>query len=289
MALVRAVVDLEGSEEEEEEEGMVLKEGGRGGGIDFVGREEEPPARTLLPRARPRSRPPSRPDLAGLVNGSAKLRRLIKELESFLAPETVVEPGFGLVGEGGGGEGGGTERGGREGERGRGKGDDGRTGTEGRRCRALGKKAEAEEREGWEEVEEEEREDEGKGEAEEEEEEGGGEKQKEEATGQEGGGAVQQGTNQDKHPRARQKEAPAKAVIFSQWTGMLDLVETALEGRGWGYVRLDGGTSHAQRREVLQEFASNPRVRVMVLSLRAGGVGLNLTAANMVILLDPWW
>jgi len=78
-----------------------------------------------------------------------------------------------------------------------------------------------------------------------------------------------------------------KALIFSQWTSLLDLVEPQLRSRGVRFVRLDGSTS--DRAAVVKEFQENSGVGVMLLSLKAGGVGLNLTAADHVFLMDPWW
>ncbi|EFN54350.1 hypothetical protein CHLNCDRAFT_135608 [Chlorella variabilis] len=82
-----------------------------------------------------------------------------------------------------------------------------------------------------------------------------------------------------------------KSVVFSQFTSYLDLVEAALAGEGFVTGRLDGKTSAKRRGEVLRAFqsssASSPTV--LLVSLKAGGVGLNLTAASRVHLLDPWW
>jgi DNA repair protein RAD5 len=82
---------------------------------------------------------------------------------------------------------------------------------------------------------------------------------------------------------------PLKCVIFSQWNGMLDLVEAAIRRElGVRTVRLDGSLSLDKRRGVLAAFRDEPGMRIMLLSLRAGNVGLNLTAAQKVYLLDPW-
>jgi SNF2 family DNA or RNA helicase len=78
-----------------------------------------------------------------------------------------------------------------------------------------------------------------------------------------------------------------KALVFSQWTGLLDLVEPRLVAAGLGFVRLDGSTR--DRGEVVARFQSEAGPPVFLISLRAGGVGLNLTAADHVFLLDPWW
>jgi DNA repair protein RAD5 len=82
-----------------------------------------------------------------------------------------------------------------------------------------------------------------------------------------------------------------KSIVFSQWTGMLDLVEVAMNKslRGLRYVRLDGSMTVEERRQVMHRFRDDRRTRVLLLSLRAGCVGLNLTTASRVFLLDPWW
>ncbi len=83
------------------------------------------------------------------------------------------------------------------------------------------------------------------------------------------------------------KEEGAKALIFSQFTQHLDLVEPYLKRSGIGFVRLDGKT--LRRAERVNEFQTNPSITAFLISLKAGGTGLNLTAAEYVFLLDPWW
>ena len=78
-----------------------------------------------------------------------------------------------------------------------------------------------------------------------------------------------------------------KALVFSQWTSMLDLVEPQLQAAKIPFVRLDGSTR--DRKTVVETFQSDDGPPVMLISLRAGGTGLNLTAADNVFLLDPWW
>jgi SNF2 family DNA or RNA helicase len=78
-----------------------------------------------------------------------------------------------------------------------------------------------------------------------------------------------------------------KALVFSQWTSLLDLVEPHLEQAGTHYVRLDGATR--DRGGVVRRFQEEADVPVMLISLKAGGTGLNLTAADHIFLLDPWW
>jgi superfamily II DNA or RNA helicase len=78
-----------------------------------------------------------------------------------------------------------------------------------------------------------------------------------------------------------------KALVFSQWTALLDLVEPHVRAAGIDFVRLDGTTR--DRAEVVRRFQAETGPPVFLISLRAGGLGLNLTAADHVFLLDPWW
>ncbi|PVG03217.1 hypothetical protein CPB86DRAFT_723782 [Serendipita vermifera] len=80
------------------------------------------------------------------------------------------------------------------------------------------------------------------------------------------------------------------AVVFSQFTAFLDLIEIALDRDKFPWLRLDGSMSQTQRSKVLKEFSSpSNSPRIFLISLRAGGVGLNLTAANHVFMMDCWW
>ncbi len=78
-----------------------------------------------------------------------------------------------------------------------------------------------------------------------------------------------------------------KVLVFSQWTSFLNLVEPHLEKNEIAYDRLDGATKN--RQEIVDKFQSPDGPPVLLLSLKAGGTGLNLTAADHVVLLDPWW
>jgi SNF2 family DNA or RNA helicase len=78
-----------------------------------------------------------------------------------------------------------------------------------------------------------------------------------------------------------------KSLVFSQWTSLLDRVEPHLREAGIAFNRLDGSTR--DRAGVVAEFQAESGPPVMLLSLKAGGTGLNLTAADHVFLLDPWW
>lgn len=86
-----------------------------------------------------------------------------------------------------------------------------------------------------------------------------------------------------------QTEAPRKAIVFSQWIGMLDLVEMALKQSGLEYRKLDGTMTLSARDKAVREFNTDPEVAVMLMSLKAGNLGLNMVAASLVILLDLWW
>ena len=78
-----------------------------------------------------------------------------------------------------------------------------------------------------------------------------------------------------------------KALVFSQFTSMLALVRRRLDAAGIEYCYLDGQTR--DRRSVVEQFQTDPRKPVFLISLKAGGFGLNLTAAEYVFILDPWW
>jgi superfamily II DNA or RNA helicase len=78
-----------------------------------------------------------------------------------------------------------------------------------------------------------------------------------------------------------------KALVFSQFTSFLSIVRAELDERGVVYEYLDGQTKDRQAR--VERFQSDSKCPVFLVSLKAGGVGLNLTAADYVFLLDPWW
>ncbi|KAK7612057.1 SNF2 family N-terminal domain-containing protein [Phyllosticta paracitricarpa] len=93
------------------------------------------------------------------------------------------------------------------------------------------------------------------------------------------------------HVKAARRTSPEqKTVIFSQFTSFLDLIEPSLSTARVPFLRFDGTMSQKQRAAVLHDFnTTGKRGVVLLLSLRAGGVGLNLTAARRVFMMDPWW
>ncbi len=79
------------------------------------------------------------------------------------------------------------------------------------------------------------------------------------------------------------------ALVFSQFTSYLDIVEKRLKKAGIEYLRLDGSTPQKKRKQLVRKFQQDDGQRVFLLSLKAGGQGLNLTRATYVFHLDPWW
>ncbi|MFI5186220.1 MAG: SNF2-related protein [Chitinophagales bacterium] len=80
-----------------------------------------------------------------------------------------------------------------------------------------------------------------------------------------------------------------KALIFSQFLGMLALIKHKLTELDVKFEYFDGSTSAPDREKAIQSFQNDESVRVFLISLKAGGVGLNLTAADYVYIVDPWW
>ncbi|XP_004485743.1 helicase-like transcription factor CHR28 isoform X2 [Cicer arietinum] len=80
-----------------------------------------------------------------------------------------------------------------------------------------------------------------------------------------------------------------KAIVFSQWTGMLDLLEACLKNSSIQYRRLDGTMSVIARDKAVKDFNTLPEVSVMIMSLKAASLGLNMVAACHVLMLDLWW
>jgi len=78
-----------------------------------------------------------------------------------------------------------------------------------------------------------------------------------------------------------------KVLIFSQFVQMLQLIRRHFDGENIPYSYLDGSTK--DRNTPVEEFQNNENIRIFLISLKAGGTGLNLTAADYVIHYDPWW
>ncbi|KKA27420.1 hypothetical protein TD95_002024 [Thielaviopsis punctulata] len=80
-----------------------------------------------------------------------------------------------------------------------------------------------------------------------------------------------------------------KTLVFSQSLPMLDIIETYLKDEGYSYVRMDGSTNQIDRQPMVDRFNKSSELEVFLLTPQTGGVGLNLTGANRVILFDPSW
>ena len=84
-------------------------------------------------------------------------------------------------------------------------------------------------------------------------------------------------------------EAGHKILLFSGYTSMFKLIEEKLNEKNIEYYKLTGSTAVDKRVEMVEEFNKNQAVKIFLISLKAGGTGLNLTGADVVIHFDPWW
>ena len=84
-------------------------------------------------------------------------------------------------------------------------------------------------------------------------------------------------------------ESGKKILLFSQFTSVLQKIEEDFKKEDISYLYLDGGTSAKDRVERVKKFNDDSNIKVFLISLKAGGVGLNLTSASVVIHFDPWW
>ena len=84
-------------------------------------------------------------------------------------------------------------------------------------------------------------------------------------------------------------ESGRKILIFSQFTSILRIIEEEIQKEGIEKLYLDGKTNAQDRIKLVNEFNKNKNIKVFLISLKAGGTGLNLTSADMVIHFDPWW
>ena len=82
-------------------------------------------------------------------------------------------------------------------------------------------------------------------------------------------------------------EEKKKVIVFSQFAKMLSYLAAHARKKNWNYLLLDGTTQN--RKEIIDRFQTDPEERLFFMSLKAGGVGLNLTAADYVLLYEPWW
>ncbi|OZJ02723.1 hypothetical protein BZG36_05107 [Bifiguratus adelaidae] len=87
----------------------------------------------------------------------------------------------------------------------------------------------------------------------------------------------------------RREDSTVKSIVFSQFVNFLDLVNWRLKRAGFECVKLDGRMSPQQRDATIKAFSNNPNITVFLISLKAGGVALNLTEASQVFICDPWW
>ena len=87
----------------------------------------------------------------------------------------------------------------------------------------------------------------------------------------------------------KEEEEPAKVLLFSYSTALLDILEPFAQSLAYNYLRLDGKTRTESRQDLVERFNSDPDVFLFLISTKAGGVGLNITGANVVIVFDPSW
>ena len=80
-----------------------------------------------------------------------------------------------------------------------------------------------------------------------------------------------------------------KILLFSSYTSMFEIIEEKLKNIGVKYLKLTGQTKVGERIELVDKFNTDENIKVFLISLKAGGTGLNLTGADMVIHYDPWW
>jgi SNF2 family DNA or RNA helicase len=79
-----------------------------------------------------------------------------------------------------------------------------------------------------------------------------------------------------------------QAIVFSQFTTYLDIIQNTIHQKHWKFSRIDGSQSIKKRQSQVEQFQEG-KTQVFLISLKAGGVGLNLTAASYVFIMDPWW
>ncbi|CAK8535333.1 unnamed protein product [Lathyrus sativus] len=85
------------------------------------------------------------------------------------------------------------------------------------------------------------------------------------------------------------RSSGSKSIVFSQWTAFLDLLQIPFTRNKISFLRLDGTLNMQQREKVIKQFSEDSDTQVLLMSLKAGGVGINLTAASNAFVMDPWW
>jgi SNF2 family DNA or RNA helicase len=83
-------------------------------------------------------------------------------------------------------------------------------------------------------------------------------------------------------------EEKHKVLVFSQFTTYLDIIQDKIREQGWKFARIDGSQTIKKRTEMVEYFQEG-EAQIFLISLKAGGFGLNLTAASYIFLMDPWW
>ena len=86
-----------------------------------------------------------------------------------------------------------------------------------------------------------------------------------------------------------QDDPDTKIIIYTQWNPMVRILSKVCDGEGWGWVKYTGGMSTEAKEKAVHEFSTKPNVNILIAGLKCGGLGLNLTAATKVLLIDPWW
>jgi SNF2 family DNA or RNA helicase len=89
--------------------------------------------------------------------------------------------------------------------------------------------------------------------------------------------------------QTKRADPKTKSIIFSQFTMFLDMIEIPLRNAGINFVRLDGSMTRSERNDSIRRFNTYDDVTVFLISMKAGGTGLNLTVARQVFIMDPWW
>ncbi|PLW37316.1 hypothetical protein PCASD_09658 [Puccinia coronata f. sp. avenae] len=89
--------------------------------------------------------------------------------------------------------------------------------------------------------------------------------------------------------QAEDTKTRKKTIVFSQFTSFLNLIEPFIKKAGYGYTRYDGAKTPDEKTRALDKIKSDPKCTVLLISLKCGSVGLNLTSCSRVILMDPWW